>query len=41
MGEPWETFTNENGLPDTVGSDGGVVVADEEYSGGARITLVA
>ena len=39
MGDAWDRFTDENGVPEVVGSDGGVVVADEEYGGGARITL--
>ncbi len=35
----WENYTDENGLPERVGSDGGVIVSDEEYDVGARITL--
>ena len=35
----WTTYTNEHGMPDVTGSDGGVIVADEEHGLGARITL--
>ena len=35
----WSTYVNENGLPDVAGSDGGIIVADEEHPLGARITL--
>ena len=35
----WKTYTDENGKPDTIGTDGGVILADEEHEWGARITL--
>jgi hypothetical protein len=37
--EAWEKYTDANGRPEVVGSDGGVIVTDEEYDGGARMTL--
>ena len=35
----WTTYTDEDGLPAKIGSDGGAVLADEEHGWGARITL--
>ena len=35
----WSTYINENGLPDVTGSDGGIIIADEEHGLGARIAL--
>ena len=32
-------YVNENGAPDTIGTDGGIIVADEEHELGARLTL--
>ena len=35
----WEQSIGEDGNPADVGTDGGQIVADEEYDAGARITL--
>lgn len=35
----WETYIDENGEPAVAGPDGGVIIADDEHGGGARITF--
>ena len=35
----WGLYIGDDGLPDKIGTDGGKIVADEEYDAGARITL--
>ena len=35
----WEQFIDEDGHPAVVGSDGGLILTDEEYQASARITL--
>jgi len=35
----WCGYTNENGQPETRGTEGGTIIVDEEHDFGARITL--
>jgi hypothetical protein len=35
----WDRFTDAEGQPETIGTEGGRIVADEEHGYGARITL--
>ena len=35
----WEQCIGDDGLPTKIGTDGGQIIADEEYDAGARITL--
>jgi hypothetical protein len=35
----WTAFVDETGMPETVGTDGGAILLDDEHPMGARITL--
>jgi hypothetical protein len=35
----WTRYLDENGMPEQTGTEGGVILADDEHGLGARITL--